>query len=177
MEVVRIMDCRKKIVPWDKVDEVVARLRREGRRIVFTNGVFDLLHVGHIRYLQEARSYGDVLILGLNSDASARRIKGPRRPIVPESERAEMLAALECVDYVVIFEDDTPHDLIRKVAPEVHVKGGDYHPDDLPEAPLVRSLGGRVVVTSFVDGKSTTITIGRILETHADLLQEERDDK
>lgn len=171
------MDCRNKIVPWDKVDEVVARLRREGRRIVFTNGVFDLLHVGHIRYLQQARSYGDVLIVGLNSDASARRIKGPRRPIVPESERAEMLAALACVDYVVIFEDDTPHELIRKVIPDVHVKGGDYRPDDLPEAPLVRSLGGQVVVTSLVDGKSTTITIGRILETHADLLQEEREGK
>ena len=168
------MDSVSKIVPWDEVDELVARLRGEGKTIVFTNGVFDLLHVGHIRYLREAKSYGDVLILGLNSDASVRRIKGPRRPIVPESERAEMLAALEYVDYVVIFEDDTPEALIRKVAPDVHVKGGDYSPDDLPEAPLVRALGGRVVVTALVNGKSTTITIGRVLETHADLLQEGR---
>ena len=168
------MDSVSKIVPWDEVDELVSRLRGEGKTIVFTNGVFDLLHVGHVRYLREAKSYGDVLILGLNSDASVRRIKGPRRPIVPESERAEMLAALEYVDYVVIFEDDTPEALIRKVAPDVHVKGGDYSPDDLPEAPLVRALGGRVVVTALVNGKSTTITIGRVLETHADLLQEGR---
>lgn len=167
-------DYTAKIVPWEKVDALVARLRGEGKTIVFTNGVFDLLHIGHIRYLREAKSYGDVLILGLNSDASVRRIKGPRRPIVPQDERAEMLAALECVDYVVIFEQDTPEVLIRKIAPDVHVKGGDYKPDDLPEAPLVRSLGGRVVVTSLVDGKSTTITIGRVLQTHADLLREER---
>lgn len=168
------MDYAAKIIPWDEVDALVARLRGEGRTIVFTNGVFDLLHIGHVRYLREAKSYGDVLILGLNSDASVRRIKGPRRPIVPERERAEMLAALECVDYVIIFEEDTPEALIRKVAPDVHVKGGDYKPDDLPEAPLVRSLGGRVVVTSLVNGKSTTITIGRVLETHADLLREEQ---
>ncbi|MCX7597389.1 MAG: D-glycero-beta-D-manno-heptose 1-phosphate adenylyltransferase [Armatimonadetes bacterium] len=171
MEVVFTMDCREKIVPWDEVDVLVARLRREGKTIVFTNGVFDLLHVGHIRYLQEARSYGDVLVLGLNSDASTRRIKGPRRPIVPEGERAEMVAALECVDYVVIFQEDTPDELIRKIAPDVHVKGGDYTPDELPEAPLVRSLGGRVVVTSLVNGKSTTMTIGRILATHVDLIE------
>ncbi len=153
---------------------LVERLRAEGKRVAFTNGCFDLLHIGHVRYLAEARAQGDVLIVGLNSDASVRRLKGLMRPIVPDRERAEMLAGLASVDYVVIFEEDTPDEIIKIVRPDVHVKGGDRTPDDIPEAPLVRSLGGEVVIARQVNGRSTTITIGRILEAHgADWLREE----
>jgi rfaE bifunctional protein nucleotidyltransferase chain/domain len=160
-----------KVVSREQLAEVVARLRREGKRLVFTNGVFDLLHIGHVRYLAYARQCGDVLIVGVNSDASTKRLKGPSRPIVREEERAEMLAALACVDYVCVFPEDTPDELIKLVRPDVHVKGGDYRPEQLPEAPLVKSLGGEVVVAPLVDAHSTTITISRILERHAQWLR------
>jgi rfaE bifunctional protein nucleotidyltransferase chain/domain len=163
------------IVDRRDLPDLVAKLRREGKRIAFTNGCFDLLHIGHVRYLAEARAHGDVLIVGLNSDASVLRLKGPKRPIVSEGERAEMLAGLASVDYVVVFEEDTPDEIIRIVRPKVHVKGGDRTPDDIPEAPLVRSLGGEVVIAEQVNGRSTTITIGRILERHAEWLGEEAD--
>ncbi len=134
-----------------------ARLRDEGRRVVFTNGVFDILHVGHVRYLQAARALGDVLLVGVNADASVRRLKGPARPINGEDERAEVLAALRCVDAVCIFAEDTPEELLRAVRPHVHAKGGDYaRPDALPETPLVRALGGEVVILPLVPGRSTT---------------------
>jgi rfaE bifunctional protein nucleotidyltransferase chain/domain len=135
---------------------VMDRYRAAGRRIVFTNGCFDLLHVGHVRYLQQARALGDLLLVGLNSDASVRRLKGPRRPLVAAGERAEVLASLECVDHVCDFEEDTPEELIAAVRPAVHVKGGDYRADDLPEARLVRELGGEVVILPFTEGRSTT---------------------
>ena len=138
-------------------------LRAAGRRVVFTNGVFDILHVGHVRYLQAARALGDALLVGVNSDASVRRLKGPDRPLNPEDERAEVLAALRCVDGVCVFEEDTPHALIEAVRPHIHAKGGDYQtPDALPETPLVRSLGGDVVILQLVPGRSTTRLIERI---------------
>ena len=138
-------------------------LRAAGRRVVFTNGVFDLLHVGHVRYLQAARALGDALLVGVNSDASVRRLKGPDRPLNPEDERAEVLAALRCVDGVCVFEEDTPHALIEAVRPHIHAKGGDYRtPDALPETPLVRALGGDVVILQLVPGRSTTRLIERI---------------
>ena len=138
-------------------------LRASGRRVVFTNGVFDILHVGHVRYLQAARQLGDALLVGINSDASVRRLKGPTRPLNPEGERAEVVAALACVDGVCLFEEDTPHALIEAVRPHVHAKGGDYaDPDALPEAPLVRSLGGEVVILPLVPGRSTTRLIQKI---------------
>jgi len=141
--------------------ELSDRLRAEGKRVVFTNGVFDLLHVGHVRYLQEARALGDALLVGVNSDDSVKRLKGPTRPINSEDERAEVLAALACVDAVCVFPEDTPHALIEAVRPAVHAKGGDYaSPDALPETPLVRSLGGEVVILRLVPGRSTT----RIIE-------------
>lgn len=137
------------------------RLRAEGKRIVFTNGVFDILHVGHVRYLEAARALGDVLFLGLNSDDSVRRLKGPTRPINPEVERAELVAALRCIEAVCIFPEDTPLNLIEVVRPHIHAKGGDYKtPDALPETPLVRSLGGDVVILPLVPDRSTT----RIIE-------------
>jgi rfaE bifunctional protein nucleotidyltransferase chain/domain len=138
-------------------------LRQAGKRIVFTNGVFDILHVGHVRYLEEARALGDVLLLGVNSDDSVRRLKGPTRPVNLEAERAEVLTALRCVDAACIFTEDTPEELIRLVRPHIHVKGGDYKtPDALPETPLVRSLGGEVVILSLIPDRSTTRTIQKM---------------
>ena len=140
-----------------------AMLRREGKRVVFTNGVFDILHVGHVRYLQAARALGDALLVGINSDASVRRLKGPTRPLNPEDERAEVIAALACVDGVCIFGEDRPDDLIEAVRPAIHAKGGDYGtPDALPETPLVRRLGGEVVILPLVPGRSTTRLLGRM---------------
>lgn len=137
---------------------LAAQYRREGKKVVFTNGVFDLLHVGHLRYLQEARALGDALFVGINADAGVRRLgKGPERPINPEDERAELVLGLKCVDAVCVFEEDTPLELIRAVKPDIHCKGGDYaSPDALPETPLVRALGGEVVILPLVPGRSTT---------------------
>jgi D-beta-D-heptose 7-phosphate kinase/D-beta-D-heptose 1-phosphate adenosyltransferase len=140
-------------------------LRAAGKRIVFTNGCFDLLHVGHLRYLQQARALGDVLVLGLNTDASVRRLKGPSRPILPEDERAELLAGLACVDHVTLFDEPLPNDTLSALRPHLHVKGGDYEAEQLPETPLVRALGGDVVIMPLVEGRSTTSLIQRILES------------
>jgi D-beta-D-heptose 7-phosphate kinase / D-beta-D-heptose 1-phosphate adenosyltransferase len=134
------------------------RLKKEGKKIVFTNGCFDILHVGHVKYLQEAKSYGDVLIVGLNSDESVRELKGPTRPVNPEADRAYLLAALEAVDYVVIFSEETPYDLIRTIAPEILVKGGDYEGKTVVGAEFAKELK----LVRFVEGKSTTSTIARI---------------
>ena len=132
------------------------------KRIVFTNGCFDILHVGHIRYMQEAAKLGDVLVVGLNSDESVRRLKGTERPINNQNDRAEMLAALEFVDYVVIFEEDTPYGLIKKIQPDVLVKGGDYNPNNVVGKDLVEARGGELRLLNFVEGKSTTNIINRI---------------
>jgi len=141
-------------------------LREQGKRVVFTNGVFDILHVGHVRYLEAARALGDVLLVGINSDASVRRLKGPTRPINTEEERAEVIAALRCVEAVCLFSEDTPLALIEVVRPHIHAKGGDYKtPDALPETPLVRSLGGEVVILPLVEGRSTSRLIQRMAET------------
>lgn len=138
--------------------ERLARLRAGSSppRVVFTNGCFDLLHVGHLRTLMTARREGDLLVVGVNSDRSVQALKGPERPLTAERERAELLAGLECVDLVVLFDEDTPLELLDLLRPDVHVKGGDYREDDLPEAPLVRSWGGRVVLTGVVPDRSTT---------------------
>ncbi|MBI3909985.1 MAG: D-glycero-beta-D-manno-heptose 1-phosphate adenylyltransferase [Armatimonadetes bacterium] len=143
---------------------IAANLRRAGRTLVFTNGCFDLLHVGHVRYLQAARALGGVLIVGVNTDASVRRLKGPGRPILPLEERAEILAALACVDYVTFFDEPTPAELLAAIQPQIHVKGGDYREDELPEAPVVRAYGGQVVILPFVAGHSTTQIVARLRE-------------
>ena len=142
---------------------LVERLRTEGRRIVFTNGVYDLLHPGHIRYLQRARSLGDALIVGVNADASVRRIKGPSRPINPEAERAEVIAALACVDAAVIFDEDTPAAIVRLVQPDVLVKGADWPADQIVGRDTVEARGGRVVLVPVEQGYSTTALLERIL--------------
>lgn len=144
-------------------EELVAfRKNYADKKIVFTNGCFDILHVGHKRYLQKAAELGDLLIIGVNSDASVKRLKGPERPINNENDRAEMVAALGFVDYVVVFDEDTPYELIRQIQPDVLVKGGDYKPDQVVGKDLVEKRGGKLVLIPFVDGKSTTNIINKI---------------
>ncbi|MBP3231860.1 MAG: D-glycero-beta-D-manno-heptose 1-phosphate adenylyltransferase [Anaerovibrio sp.] len=145
-----------------KIQEFCQILRDGGQRVVFTNGCFDILHAGHVRYLSKARSFGDCLVLGLNSDASVRRIKGPARPINNEQDRAEVVGALGCVDYVVIFDEPTAEELITKVHPDVYVKGGDYTLETLPEGQIVQKYGGRVELVKLVEGRSTTNVINKI---------------
>lgn len=152
----------EKCLTPEAVAEAVVRRQAAGERIVFTNGVFDLLHVGHIRYLAEARALGDALIVAVNTDASVRGLKGPLRPIVPEDERMEMLAALACVDYVTPFATPTPVPLLEQIHPLIYAKGGDYQVSDLPEAPVVRGYGGSVHLLSLVAGRSSTNIIAKI---------------
>ena len=151
-----------KIIAPSALTQAVARRQANGERIVFTNGVFDLLHVGHARYLAEARALGDALIVAVNTDSSVRGLKGPLRPIVPEEERMEMLAALTAVDYVTPFSTPTPVPLLEAVRPALYVKGGDYTAENLPEAPVVRGYGGHVQILSLVAGRSSTDIIGRV---------------
>ena len=139
-----------------------ARLRDAGRKLVFTNGVFDILHVGHVRYLQQARELGDALVVAINSDASARELKGEGRPLTTENDRAEILAALTCVDYVTVFDDLSPRTLIAELLPDVLVKGGDYHLDQIHGREEVEAAGGRVVSLPFVEGASTSRIVERI---------------
>jgi D-beta-D-heptose 7-phosphate kinase/D-beta-D-heptose 1-phosphate adenosyltransferase len=146
----------------DALAAVVRDARAAGKRIVFTNGVFDILHPGHLRYLQAARRHGDLLIVGLNSDASVRRNKGPSRPITPEHERAEVLAALDCVDAVSIFDEETPADVIRRVQPDVLVKGADWPADQIVGRDTVEARGGRVILEPVEQGYSTTAIIDAI---------------
>jgi D-beta-D-heptose 7-phosphate kinase/D-beta-D-heptose 1-phosphate adenosyltransferase len=141
----------------------LARWRAAGERIVFTNGVFDLLHYGHVEYLEEARALGDRLVVGVNSDASVRRLKGPARPLVHEAERAELLAALESVDLVVTFDDDTPLALIEEILPDVLAKGGDWALDQIVGREVVEARGGKVVSVPLREGMSTTTIVERIL--------------
>lgn len=138
------------------------RVDNADKKVVFTNGCFDILHVGHLRYMQEAAKMGDVLVVGLNSDASVRRLKGPERPINNQDDRIEMLAALEFVDYVVLFDEDTPYELIKKIQPDVLVKGGDYNPDNVVGRDIVEARGGELRLIGFVEGKSTTNIINKI---------------
>jgi len=141
---------------------IVDRLRSAARRVVFTNGVFDLLHLGHLRYLQQARALGDALIVGLNSDRSVRANKGPARPVTPEAERAEILAALACVDGVVVFDQETPHELIAALQPDVLVKGADWAEDAIVGRDIVEARGGRVVRVPLEAGHSTSAIIEKI---------------
>ncbi|GAB7027922.1 D-glycero-beta-D-manno-heptose-7-phosphate kinase [Geotalea toluenoxydans] len=159
-------DSDAKIKNLDVLASLVTEEKVKGKRVVFTNGCFDLLHVGHVKYLQKARTFGDLLIVGLNSDASVRALKGETRPLIVETERAHILAALDCVDYVVIFGEDTPLRLIEALRPLVLVKGGDYTPERVVGKDVVESYGGRVELVTFVDGKSTTGIIEKIRKEH-----------
>jgi D-beta-D-heptose 7-phosphate kinase/D-beta-D-heptose 1-phosphate adenosyltransferase len=146
----------------EALDTFVRGARAAGKRIVFTNGVFDILHPGHLRYLQAARRHGDVLIVGLNSDASVRRNKGPERPINPEAERAEVLEALACVDGVSVFDDDTPADIISRVQPDILVKGADWPADQIVGRDTVEARGGKVILERVEEGYSTTTIVERV---------------
>lgn len=152
----------KHIPDTNKLVPLVAEYRNAGRKIVFTNGCFDILHAGHVSYLNRAKALGDILIIGVNSDDSIRRLKGATRPINPLSDRMQVLSGLGCVDHLVAFEEDTPSNLIRLICPDVYVKGGDYTKQTLPEAPLVEQLGGVVEFLPFVENRSTTRIIERI---------------
>ena len=140
------------------------RWREEGRTVVTTNGCFDLLHPGHVRFLQQARAQGEVLIVGLNSDASVRQLKGPGRPLLPQEDRAAMLAALRCVDEVVIFDELLANGLLAQLRPDIHCKGGDYTADELPEAEVIRQGGGQVRILPFSAGYSTSALVQSIRE-------------
>ena len=155
-----------KIVPRNELKATVDRLKREGKKVVFTNGCFDILHAGHTRYLREARKLGDALILALNSDSSVRSIKGPMRPIVPEAERAEVVASLDSVDYVTVFDELTPLELIEFLRPDVIVKGGDWAEKDIVGAETVRKWGGRVAIMPEIEGASTTNIIDKVLQVY-----------
>ncbi len=147
---------RKNIIP------LINDLKKQGQTIVTTNGCFDILHIGHLRYLKKAKSYGDVLVVALNSDSSTRALKGESRPINNQNDRAELLSNLNCVDIVVIFDEISPEKLLVEIAPDVHTKGADYTIETLPEAKAIMAAGGRIEFIDFVEGKSTTNTIKKI---------------
>lgn len=156
-----------KIQTLDTIEHVLSNQR--DKKVVFTNGCFDILHIGHIRYLKEAKAKGDILVLGLNSDASVKRLKGTSRPVNKQQDRVDMLAEMEFIDYVVVFDEDTPYNLITKVKPDILIKGGDYEPDKIVGADFVRSLGGTVEVIPFVEGKSTTNIINAMKQLEGEI--------
>jgi D-beta-D-heptose 7-phosphate kinase/D-beta-D-heptose 1-phosphate adenosyltransferase len=160
-------DPAKKIIARRTVAALFSRLRREGKRIIFTNGCFDILHAGHARYLREAAALGDILVVGLNSDASVRRIKGKGRPLQTAADRAYLLASLSCISYVVTFAEDTPAALIEQVIPHVLVKGGDWKGKEIVGADFVRSRGGTVRTIRLLPGRSTTSILRRAGEVKA----------
>lgn len=157
-----IGETNRKLKNVDEMKTIIRDLRNKGNKVVFTNGCFDVLHVGHTKLLKEAKSHGDILILGLNTDESIKALKGPTRPVNNENDRAEILSHMPYVDYIVFFSENTPCSLISELKPDVHVKGGDYKPDDLPEASIIRSYGGNIVMVDYVKDKSTTRCIERI---------------
>ena len=157
---------RDKIEKREDLQRIIRDLKVKGKRIVFTNGCFDLLHIGHIRYLEKAKSLGDILVVGVNSDRSVRNLKGPHRPILPEGERAEILSSLECVSYVNIFDEPTPLELISSLLPHVLVKGGDWTKEATVGKEVVERAGGEVVILPFVEGSSTSQLIETILKRY-----------
>jgi D-beta-D-heptose 7-phosphate kinase/D-beta-D-heptose 1-phosphate adenosyltransferase len=157
----------KKIQAVSRLKKIAGTLKRQGKKIVFTNGCFDILHVGHVRYLTQARKMGDLLIVGLNTDRSVRKIKGDKRPIVTEKERAEVLAALEIVDYVVLFDEPDPLRLIAALKPDILVKGADWSKDEIVGREVVEKAGGKVARIPLVPGSSSTNVIEKILSVYA----------
>jgi len=153
---------RSKIKTRSQLKDLLAHLRSQGRKIVFTNGCFDLLHPGHVRYLEKARAEGDLLVVALNSDASVQRLKGPERPIQSEDERCEVIAALQCVDFITLFDEETPYEIIEDFLPDVLVKGGDWPIDQIVGRETVEGHGGKVISIAFETGHSTSNIIERI---------------
>jgi D-beta-D-heptose 7-phosphate kinase / D-beta-D-heptose 1-phosphate adenosyltransferase len=157
----------EKVKEKEDLEEILKDLRGKRKRIVFTNGCFDLLHIGHLRYLERAKALGDILVVGVNGDSSVQRLKGSERPIFPLVERMEILSGLACVDYVISFNEDTPLELISFLKPHVLVKGGDWTIDTTVGKEVVEGLGGEVVILPFVEGNSTTNIIETILQRYA----------
>jgi len=150
---------QNKILKRNQLKSLVRRLKRRNKKIVFTNGCFDILHIGHVRYLRKAKSLGDILIVGVNDDKGVRRLKGKDRPIMPEMDRAEIISSLEFVDYVVLFHEETPNNLIHAIMPDIHVKGADYRNKEIAEKKALDSYGGKLVLVNLTKGKSSTETI------------------
>nr|WP_307774643.1 D-glycero-beta-D-manno-heptose 1-phosphate adenylyltransferase [uncultured Cetobacterium sp.] len=150
------------ILKREMAAKLIDEMKKQNKRVVFTNGCFDILHVGHLTYLNEAKRQGDILVVGVNSDFSVKRLKGESRPINSEMDRAELLCGLKAVDYTVLFEEDTPCELLEELKPSIHVKGGDYKKEDLPETEIVERNGGEVRILGFVEGKSTTNIVNKI---------------
>ena len=157
---------KQKVKARRELLRIIKDLKAEGKRIAFTNGCFDLLHIGHVRYLEEAKALGDVLVVGVNSDASVRKLKGPKRPILPEAERAEILSGLGCVDYITLFDEMDPLKLIASLRPNVLVKGGDWTKEQTVGKEVVERSGGEVVIIPFVKGASTSNLIETILKKY-----------
>ena len=156
----------RNLLDMENVEKFISDLKKQNKKIVFTNGVFDILHVGHLTYLEEAKSFGDILVVGINSDSSVKVNKGDKRPINNEQDRAKMILGLKPVDYAVIFDEKTPVEIIGKIKPDIHIKGGDYKKEELPETEIVEKNGGTVEILSFVDNKSTTGVIEKILDVY-----------
>lgn len=159
---------KKNLLSQEDMKKKVKELQESGKKVVFTNGVFDILHVGHLTYLEEAGNLGDVLVVGVNSDRSVKTNKGDKRPINPEKFRAQMLLGLKFVDFTVIFDEKTPENLLDLLKPDIHVKGGDYRKEDLPETEIVEKNGGEVKILSFVDNISTTEIIKKIINVYSE---------
>jgi D-beta-D-heptose 7-phosphate kinase/D-beta-D-heptose 1-phosphate adenosyltransferase len=157
---------KEKIKTKEDLHRIVEDLKKKGKRIVFTNGCFDLLHLGHIRYLEKAKTLGDILVVGVNSDRSVRNLKGPERPILPEEERAEILSSLGCVDYITVFDELAPLELISSLQPHILVKGGDWTKETTVGKEVVERSGGEVVILPFVEGPSTSNIIETILKRY-----------
>ncbi|RLC51962.1 MAG: D-glycero-beta-D-manno-heptose 1-phosphate adenylyltransferase [Candidatus Cloacimonadota bacterium] len=147
---------------WNEITDLVNKLKNQNRRIVFTNGCFDIIHAGHVQYLQEAKALGDILIIGLNSDASVKRLKGAERPVNNQNDRAIVLSALKSVDYIVVFDEDTPYDLIKQIKPDILVKGGDWPENKIVGHDIVKANGGIVKSLSFRPGNSSTSIIEKM---------------
>ncbi|MGQ9610723.1 MAG: D-glycero-beta-D-manno-heptose 1-phosphate adenylyltransferase [bacterium] len=155
-----------KVKSLEELKGIIGTAKSQGKKIVTTNGCFDILHVGHIRYLKEAKKLGDILIVAINSDDSVRKIKGDKRPLVTQNERAEILSALECVDYILIFDELNPIRFLTELRPDIHVKGGDYTPDRVIERQTLEDIGAKLYLIPGADGKSTSNLIELILEKY-----------
>jgi|TARA_B100001971_G_C17738665_1_gene309566 rfaE bifunctional protein nucleotidyltransferase chain/domain len=160
---------KQKIKTIDELKNISEKLKNQNKKVITTNGIFDILHIGHIRYLKEAKKLGDVLIVAINSDSSTKKIKGPKRPLNNEKDRAEALAALECIDYVAIFSEENPIKILEAIKPAIHVKGGDYKTHQIIEKDTIEENNGKIVLIPEIKGYSTTDLIKRIIKTYSNL--------
>lgn len=161
------MKCEKVIFQRKKLLKVIKNFKKQKKKIVFTNGCYDILHAGHVKFLQEAKKLGDILLVAINSDSSVRKIKGKKRPIVPQKERAEVLSALKCVDLVTVFYEKDPYKIINDIKPDILVKGGDWPVNKIIGADIVRKKGGLVKTIKYIKGSSTTDIISRVLKSYS----------